>query len=48
MYPFYINGQTGKIVGKVPVSKQKVWVYGATLWGVLTFGILLVGYLLTM
>lgn len=48
MYPFYINGQTGKIVGKVPVSKQKVMAYGATLWGVLTAGILLLGYILTM
>lgn len=48
MYPFYVNGQTGKIVGKVPVSKQKVWAYGATLWGVLTVGILLLGYILTM
>lgn len=35
MYPFYINGQTGKIVGKVPVSKTKVLVYGATLWACL-------------
>lgn len=48
LYPFYINGQTGKVVGKVPVSKQKVLAYGATLWGVLTVGILLAGYLLTM
>ena len=42
-YPFYINGQTAKIVGKVPVSAGKVWAYGATLWGVLT-GILLFAY----
>ena len=35
MYPFYINGQTGKIVGKVPVSKTKVCVYGITLFFVL-------------
>lgn len=34
-YPFYINGQTGKIVGKVPVSKTKVCVYGITLFFVL-------------
>lgn len=31
-YPFYVNGQTGKIVGKVPVSKKKVFVYGGTLF----------------
>ncbi len=42
-YPFYINGQTAKIVGKVPVSSAKVWAYGATLFGVLT-GILLFAY----
>ncbi len=42
-YPFYINGQTAKIVGRVPVSKAKVWAYGTTLFGVLT-GILLFAY----
>lgn len=35
-YPFYINGQTAKIVGKTPVSAAKVWAYGATLWVLLT------------
>lgn len=35
-YPFYINGQTAKIVGKVPVSRAKVLTYGVTLWAVLT------------
>jgi len=35
-YPFYVNGQTGKIVGKAPVSAVKVWGYTATLWGCLT------------
>lgn len=34
-YPFYVNGQTGKIVGNVPVSKKKVLAYTATLWGCL-------------
>lgn len=32
-YRFHINGQTGKIVGKAPVSKGKVWGYGATVFG---------------
>ncbi len=32
-YPFYVNGQTGKIVGSAPVSGKKVFVYTATLWG---------------
>lgn len=37
MYTSYINGQTGKIIGKTPVSKVKVIVYalaaGGMLWG---------------
>ena len=36
-YPFYVNGQTGKIVGTAPVSKAKVWAYAGTLWASLTF-----------
>lgn len=32
-YPFYVNGQTGKIVGTPPVSTKKVWAYAGTLWG---------------
>lgn len=35
-YPFYVNGQTGKIVGEAPVSKKKVWAYTATLWACMT------------
>lgn len=35
-FPFYINGQTGKIVGETPVSAARVWAYGLTLWGTLT------------
>ncbi len=27
-YRFYVNGQTGKVVGKTPVSKEKVIAYG--------------------
>ncbi len=23
--PFYVNGQTGKLVGTAPISKAKVW-----------------------
>lgn len=34
-YPFYINGQTAKIVGKAPVSKGKVIAYSFTLWACL-------------
>lgn len=35
-YPFYVNGQTGKIVGTVPISTKKVLAYAFTLWGCLT------------
>lgn len=35
-YPFYVNGQNGKIVGTAPVSTKKVWGYAGTLWGCLT------------
>lgn len=34
-YPFYMNGQTGKIVGNPPISKKKLWVYTGTLWACL-------------
>ncbi len=29
-YPFYVNGQTGKIVGTAPISVAKVWAYAGT------------------
>lgn len=31
-YPFYVNGQTGKIVGSTPVEKKKVLSYGGTVF----------------
>ncbi len=34
-YPFYVNGQTGKIVGTAPLSVKKVMAYACTLWGCL-------------
>lgn len=40
-YPFYVNGQTGKIVGTAPVSSGKVWAYAGTLWAVLTAALVL-------
>lgn len=39
-FRFHINGQTGKIVGKVPIVPKKVFGYGATVFGLL-FGIML-------
>lgn len=38
-YPIYVNGQTGKCVGRTPVSKKKVFAYGTT-YGALGFVIL--------
>lgn len=46
LYPFYVNGQTGKIVGSVPVSKPKVWVYGATLFVLLNVILMAGSYIL--
>lgn len=31
-YDFYVNGQTGKIVGTTPVSRKKVFAYGCTVF----------------
>lgn len=40
-YPFYLNGQNGKIIGSTPVAKKKVLVYGGTvfvlMWMALSF-----------
>ena len=47
-YLFYVNGQTGKIVGKVPVSKGKVWGYGATVFACLSIILILINGILTM
>ncbi len=33
-YKFHVNGQTGKVVGKTPVSKEKVLLYGFTVFGI--------------
>ncbi len=35
-YPFYVNGETGKIVGTAPLSGTKVLVYSGALWFFLT------------
>lgn len=45
-YDFYVNGQTGKVIGETPVSKAKVFVYAlvrGSLWATLLmlfFGLL--------
>ena len=35
-YQFHVNGQTGKVVGKTPVSRQKVLAYGASFFAAMT------------
>lgn len=38
-YPFYVNGQNGKVIGKVPISKLKVIIYSLVSGGLLLAGI---------
>lgn len=45
-YPFYVNGQTGKIVGTAPVSKGKVWAYAGTLWSCITLVMVFINLIL--
>ena len=45
-YPFYISGQTGKIVGTAPFSKGKFMAYVGTLWACLTVSLTLLQILL--
>lgn len=47
-YRFHINGQTGKVIGKVPVSVKKVWGYGATVFGSLFAILMMIRQLLLM
>lgn len=46
LYPFYVNGQTGKIVGSVPVSQKKVFAYGATLFALLSTILIAGGFII--
>jgi len=43
IYNFYVNGQTGKIVGRTPVSKPKLFVYGATVGAIAYAAFVLIG-----
>lgn len=47
-YIFHVNGQTGKVVGEVPISQGKVWGYGATLFGSLFAILSLLAQLVTL
>ena len=35
-YQFHVNGQTGKVIGKTPVSIGKVFAYGASVFAIVT------------
>lgn len=48
LYEYYINGQTGKTVGKTPVSVGKVVAYGATIWGLLSIIMTLIRFSMTI
>ncbi len=41
-YTYYVNGQSGKVLGKTPVSKGKMFAYGGGLW-MLLFAMLMFG-----
>ncbi len=45
-YPYYINGQTGKVVGEVPVSPIKRVTYPLTVFFLLCFGSFMILYIL--
>ncbi len=36
-YDYYVNGQNGKILGKTPIAKGKLFAYGGTVWAFLFF-----------
>lgn len=38
-YEFYVNGQTGKIIGSTPTSKKKVLAYGGTVFAAVWLGL---------
>ncbi len=44
VYRFYVNGQTGKIIGEAPVSKAKMFGYSASVFGY----VLIIGQLIRM
>lgn len=47
-YDFYVNGQTGKIIGSTPVSHKKVLAYGGTVFGALWIALTLLMKILEM
>lgn len=45
-YTYYVNGQSGKILGKTPTSKGKVLAYGASVWAFVSVMLLFVKMIL--
>lgn len=45
-YTYYVNGQSGKVLGETPVSKGKVFAYGGAVWAFLFTMLLLVKMIL--
>ena len=45
-YQFHVNGQTGKIIGKAPVSKAKMFGYSASVFGITLLGLQLLNMLM--
>lgn len=46
-YPFYVNGQTGKVIGKTPVDTGMVFLYSASVFGLVSIAGLLIRLLIT-
>ena len=46
VYYFAMNGQTGEIVGKLPINRKKLWILGGIIYAAV-FALLMMGGLLT-
>lgn len=45
IYDFYVNGESGKVIGKTPISKWKVFIYGLTTAAIWTLALdLILGF----
>ena len=41
-YDCFVNGQTGKVIGKAPLCKKRIFAYGGTFFASLTIILLLI------
>ncbi len=46
VYSYHVNGQTGKVIGKTPISVPKVLIYGFALFGILAAAAEMIGSIL--